>query len=280
MTPQTFVADLCFGEGPRWHDGRLYLSDMHDHRVLAFAPDGHRETIVEVEHQPSGLGWTPSGDLLIVSMTDRRLLRFDGRALIQLADLSNLAAFHCNDMVVDAAGGAYVGNFGFDLHNAAPFRSADLIRVESDGRARVVAAELAFPNGTVITPDGKTLIVAESYGGRLSAFDINAGGDLANRRIWARLPQGAAPDGICLDAGDGIWVASPTTNECLRVEAGGHVSHRIALGRPAFACMLGGIGRNTLYMLTASGSDPAQCRARRDGRIETVRAPYPGAGLP
>jgi len=280
MTPQTFVTDLCFGEGPRWHDGRLYLSDMHDHRVLAIAPTGERETIAEVPRQPSGLGWTPQGDLLIVSMTDRRLLRFDGKTLTQHADLSSLASFHCNDMVVDAQGGAYVGNFGFDLHARATFHAAELIRVESDGRARVVASDLAFPNGSVITPDGHTLIVAESYGGRLTAFDIGAGGDLDNRRVWASLPQGAVPDGICLDAAGGIWVASPTTNECLRVEAGGQVSHRVALGRGAFACMLGGPARRTLFMLTAASSEPAKCRANRDGRVETVAAPYAGTGLP
>jgi sugar lactone lactonase YvrE len=280
MTPQIFITGLCFGEGPRWHHGRLYLSDMHDHRVLAITPDGQRETIVEVAHQPSGLGWTPTGDLLIVSMTDRRLLRFDGASLTQVADLSGLAEFHCNDMVVDAGGGAYIGNFGFDLHRAAPFRPAALIRVEPDGRARVVANNLAFPNGTVITPDGGTLIVAESYGGRLTAFDIVARGELANRREWARLPQGAVPDGICLDAGGGIWVASPRSNECLRIEAGGNVTHRIALARGAFACMLGGEERRTLYMLTASSSDPDSCRANRDGRIEVATAPYPGVGLP
>jgi sugar lactone lactonase YvrE len=280
MTPTTVLTGLCFGEGPRWHDGRLYLSDMHDHRVLAVTTHGDVETIVTVDHWPSGLGWTPAGDLLIVSMTDRRLLRYDGSTLTEVANLAGLASFHCNDMVVDQAGRAYIGNFGFDLHGAAPFKAAELVRVDPDGTARIVARDMAFPNGTVITPDGRTLIVGESYAGRLTAFDVERDGALSNRRIWAQLPQGTVPDGICLDAQMGIWVASPTTNECLRVESGGQVSHRVALDRGAFACMLGGVDRRTLYILTASSSDPATCRRERGGRIEAVAAPYPGAGLP
>ena len=280
MTPTTFLTGLCFGEGPRWHDGSLYLSDMHDHRVLAVSADGVARTIVTVDNWPSGLGWAPNGDLMVVSMTDRRLLRYDGSALTVVADLSDLASFHCNDMVVDRVGRAYIGNFGFDLHNAASFKPAELIRVDPDGSAHVVARDMAFPNGTVITPDGHTLIVGESYAGRLTAFDIDAGGALSNRRLWAQLPQGSVPDGICLDAAMGIWVASPTTNECMRVDAGGNITHRVTLDQGAFACMLGGRDRRTLYILTASGSDPDTCRRKRDGRIEAVAAPHPGVGLP
>lgn len=280
MTPTPFLTGLCFGEGPRWHDGRLYLSDMHDHRVIAVGADAKPQTIVEVEHQPSGLGWTPDGDLLVVSMTNRALLRYNGKRLTTVADLSKLASFHCNDMVVDHLGRAYIGNFGFDLHRAAPFKPAQLIRVDPDGSARIVAHDMAFPNGTVITPDAGTLIVGESYAGRLTAFDVAPDGGLANRHVWAQLPQGTVPDGICLDAANGIWVASPTTRECLRVEEGGHVSHRIELSHGAFACMLGGSDRRTLYILTASSSDPDACRRERDGEILVVDAPYAGAGLP
>jgi sugar lactone lactonase YvrE len=272
--------DLCFGEGPRWHEGRLYLSDMHDLKVLAIDPSGRRETIVEVPQQPSGLGWLPSGDLLVVSMLDRKVMRFDGRRLAVHADLGALAKFHCNDMVVDARGRAYVGNFGFDLHANAPFCATDLVAVEPDGAARIVASELGFPNGTVITPDGKTLIVAESFSGRLTAFDVDARGDLSDRRVFAQLPQGVVPDGICLDEAHGVWVASPTTNECLRVEAGGAITHRVALDQGAFACMLGGAEERSLYILTAPGSHPEQCRAARAGRVEVVDAPYRRAGYP
>jgi len=280
MKPRTLCRDLCFGEGPRWRDGRLYVSDMHDHRVVAIDPWGRKQSIVEVPGQPSGLGWTPDGDLLIVSMIDRRVLRFDGSELRVHADLHGLASFHCNDMVVDSTGRAYVGNFGFDLHANEAVRTAELIAVEPDGAARIVASNLAFPNGTVITPEGETLIVAESFAGRLTAFDIDDAGDLSNRRIWAQLPNGVVPDGICLDERGGIWIASPTSNECLRLEPGGAVTDRVELDQGAFACMLGGASGRSLYILTAPGSHPEQCRNTRGGRVEVVEAPYAHAGRP
>lgn len=275
------VADgLRFGEGPRWHEGRLWFSDMHDGRVLAMTPAGELERICEVEGEPSGLGWLPDGRLLVVSMQDRRLLRreTDGR-LLQHADLSMDATWHCNDMVVDAAGGAFVGNFGFDLHGGARPCGANLIRVDADGTTRIAATDLMFPNGTVITPDGGTLIIAESFAGRLTAFDLDARGDLGNRRLWAQLPEGRVPDGICLDAEGAIWVASPMGNECLRIREGGEVTDVVKLDRGAFACMLGDEDRRALYICTAGDSDPARTEAR-SGRIERVRVTVPGAGLP
>lgn len=271
---------LCFGEGPRWHDNALWLSDMHAHQVIRVTEDGTITPVVEVQNAPSGLGWLPDGQLLIVSMTDRTLRRFDGERLHLHADLSGLASFHCNDMVVDSSGRAYVGNFGFDLHAGAAATPAELICVEPDGEARVVAEELMFPNGAVITPDGNTLIVAETFGARLTAFDVAANGDLSNRRIWAELPKGAVPDGICLDKEGGIWSASPSTCECVRQEQGGEITHRVEVDQGAFACMLGGARRRTLFVLTAGTSDPAECQASRTGRIETCTAPYPGAGWP
>ena len=197
-----------------------------------------------------------------------------------MADLSALAPFHCNDMVVDARGRAYIGNFGFDMLARATPRPTGLILVEPDGRARVVAEDLHFPNGMVITPDGGTLIVAESYAGRLSAFDIQADGALAQRRVWAQLPERVGPDGICLDAEGAVWLASPVTREVLRVRAGGEVTHRVPTAGQATACMLGGADRRTLFILSASSSEPDACRRNRDGRIQVVTAPYPGAGLP
>lgn len=276
----TLIDGLCFGEGPRWHDGRLWFSDMHDHWVIAVDESGATERIVEIEHCPSGLGWDTQGNLLIVSMNDRRLLRWDGAELTEVADLSNLASFYCNDMVVDGAGRAYVGNFGFDLHAGATPSDAELVRVDPDGTTTVVARDLGFPNGTVITPDASTLIVAESFAARLTAFDIDASGDLDNRRVWAQLPTGVVPDGICLDDHYGIWLASPTSNECMRVEAGGEITHRVALSTSAYACMLGGGDGCTLFVLTAQGSGPDETRASRSGRIELARAPYAHAGLP
>jgi len=271
---------LCFGEGPRWHEGALWCSDMHAHEVLRVTPDGARAVMFEVPAQPSGLGWLPNGDLLVVSMIDRRLLRWDGTDLTQHASLADLATFHCNDMVVDAAGRAYVGNFGFDLHAQKQPKPAELICVEPDGSARIVATDMRFPNGTVITPDGMTLIVGESWAARLTAFDVQPNGDLSNRRVWAEQPDGAVPDGICLDAAGGIWLASPSTNECLRQVEGGRITHRVAVAQGAFACMLGGTDGRTLFILTAGSSDPATCRRKRSGRIEICQAPYAHAGRP
>lgn len=280
-TTTVLLDGLCFPEGPRWHDGRLWFSDMHAHRVLALDPaSGRVETIVEVPGQPSGLGWLPDGRLLVVSMVDRRLLRLEGDTLTEVADLSRFATFHCNDMVVDAYGRAYVGNFGFDLY--APqyeFRHAAIALVTPDGAARVVAAELSFPNGTVITPDGRTLIVGESFAARLTAFDIEPDGALGNRRLWAKL-DGATPDGICLDAEGAVWLASPLSSECVRVAEGGRVLDRVPVATQAFACMLGGPERRTLYICTANDSHPERCRAERSGRIEAVEVDVPGAGWP
>lgn len=238
------------------------------------------ETVVEVPGQPSGLGWLPDGRMLVVSMTDRRLLRLDSNGLSEVADLHELASFHCNDMVVDREGRAYIGNFGFDLIGQKPFAPAEIILVKPDGAAHVVANEMAFPNGSVITPDGETLIVAETFGARLTAFDIEPDGSLAGRRIWAQL-DGAFPDGICLDAEDAIWVASPGENSTvLRVREGGEITHRIEVSTQAYACMLGGPDRCTLFILTSKTTNPEKARAQASGRIETIRVDIPGAGLP
>ena len=274
------VDGLCFGEGPRWHENKLWFSDMHANTVYTVDAGGKLETIVTLDSdQPSGLGWLPDGRLLIVSMTDRKLLIHDGNTLSEFADLSSLASYHCNDMVTDSQGRSYVGNFGFDLHTGAEFRKAELILVEPDGTARVVAEDMAFPNGTVITPDGKTLIVGESMASRLTAFDIEPDGSLSNRRLWARL-ENAVPDGICLDAAGGVWVASPSSNEALRVTEGGEVTDRIMTENGAFACMLGGVDGRTLHILTSASSDPVKSVKLKSAAIETVVVEHAGAGLP
>jgi len=270
---------LVFGEGPRWHDGKLWFSDMHAHRVMTVDLDGKAETVFEVPGQPSGLGWLPDGRLLVVSMTDRRLLRLDPDGLAEVADLRELASYHCNDMVVDGLGRAYIGNFGFDLTAGQPPAPAEIILVTPDGDARVVADDLAFPNGTVITPDGRTLIVAESFGRRLTAFQIEVDGSLTQRRLWAELGD-AIPDGICLDAEGAIWVASPGSGEVLRVREGGEVADRIKVSTQAFACMLGGPQRRTLFVLTGETAQPEEAGAKASGRVEIVEVDVPGAGLP
>jgi sugar lactone lactonase YvrE len=277
---ETVLTGLAFGEGPRWRDGRLWFSDMHAHEVIAMTPEGKRETVFSHSGPVSGLGWLPDGRMLVVSMVDMAVLRMepDGRAVVH-GDLSTIATGRCNDMVVDATGRAYVGNFGFDYPGGAQ-KPARLARVDPDGTVSVAAEDLMFPNGSMITPDGKTLIVGETFAERLTAFDLGGDGSLSNRRVWAQLGSQEYPDGACLDAEGAIWVASPFTSEVIRVREGGEVTERIKADQGVFACMLGGEDRKTLYVLTASGSDPEDCAARRLGKIETTRVDVPGAGLP
>ncbi len=281
MTDTTILLDgLVFPEGPRWHDDRLWFSDQHDHRVVAVDTEGKSETIVAVPQQPSGLGWLPDGRLLVVSMLDRKLLRLDGGTLVEHADLAPLAPGACNDMIVDEQGRAYVGNYGFDMYGGEDPRDASLVMVAPDGRAQVVGVPLAFPNGTVITPDGTTLLVGESWGRRISAFDIAADGTLTNHRVWAEL-QGATVDGMCLDAEGAIWAACPFTGRCVRVVEGGTIVDEVKVSHPgAFACVLGGPDRSTLFMCTAPTHVPDEARVARAGRIETVTVSVPGAGRP
>ena len=279
---EPFVTGLAFPEAPRWHDGALWFSDFYDQRVARVGADGAVETVVHVAGQPSGLGWLPDGRLLVVSMNDRRLLRLDGDTLVQAADLSALAHWPCNDMLVDAHGRAYIGHFGFDLQGRAPFAPASLVLATPEGRVRVVAEDMHFPNGTVLAPDGRTLIVGESYGQRLTAFDVMDDGSLARRRVWAQLEgRGVGPDGICLDAEGAIWLASPVTREVLRVREGGAVTHRIATPGQAVACILGGPDRKTLFVCTGRVLvTPGQSRAERSGVIYAMPVEVPGAGLP
>ena len=282
VTPTVILDGLRFPEGPRWHDGRLWFSDQHEGRVIALSPDGDATTIVEVPHGPSGLGWTLGGDLLVVSMRDQRLLRLDrDDGLVEVADLSAIATYHCNDMVVDAVGRAYVGNFGFDFEAGDAFSATALARVDPDGTVTTAATDLAFPNGTVITPDGGTLIIAESFAAQLSAFTVEADGSLTDRRVWAAVPD-AAPDGCCLDADGAIWVADALGHQVLRVREGGAITDAITIdgANRVFAAMLGGPERRTLYLCTAPSTLPADTKTDRGGRIEAITVEVPGAGLP
>ena len=275
----TLLDGLTFGEGPRWHGGKLWFSDFYSHRVMTVDLAGKAETILEVPQRPSGLGWTPSGDLLLVSMLDRRVLRFDGKQTHLHADLSGLAGGPCNDMVVDAQGRAYVGNFGYDRHNGAPAKTTCIALVGADRSVMSAAEGLTFPNGMVITPDGKTLIVGETFAHRLSAYDIRDDGLLVNHRVFAETP-GCFPDGICLDAEGAVWVTNPQGDAVLRVFEGGRIAQKVPTGeRRSFACMLGGDDRRTLFVVTNVGSGPAIAE-KRARRIETVQVDVPGAGLP
>ncbi|HVO22793.1 MAG TPA: SMP-30/gluconolactonase/LRE family protein [Candidatus Margulisiibacteriota bacterium] len=279
MTPRVLVEGLHFPECPRWHEGRLWFSDMHGHRVMRAELTGRSEVVAQLSSPPAGLGWTPEGQLLAVSMVDRRLLRLDGTQWTVVADLARLASFHCNDMVVDARGRACVGTFGFDFEGGAPFKLGEIILVDPSGAARVVADDARFPNGMVLTPDGRTLIVAESMGPAVRAYDVAADGSLSNGRTWAELSD-VVPDGICLDAEGAIWVANAIATEVVRVLSGGTVTQRVAVSNHAFACMLGGPDRRTMFVLTADNSNPEYCRTGATGKIETFVVDVPGAGLP
>ncbi len=274
------IQHLAFAEAPRWHNNELWFSDFYTHQVMRIDRDGRAHVVVEVPGQPSGLGWLPDGRLLVVSMVNRKLMRLDPTGLVEAADLSVLAGFHCNDMVVDAKGRAYIGNFGFDLFTQPVVaQSTVLLKVDPDGVVSVAAADMQFPNGTAITPDGQTLIVAETFARRLTAFDIAPDGTLSNRRVWADLGT-VAPDGICLDAEGAVWVASPRSNEFVRVLEGGAVTRRIPAANQAIACALGGEDGKRLFLVTGRVRGRDQAMAARDGRIEYVDVDVPAAACP
>ena len=276
------VDDLVFAEGPRWHEGRLWFSDIRDQKICAVDPAGKLEVIAELDFEPSGLGWLPDGRLLVVSMLDHKLLRLEAGGPVEVADLSAYCGGHLNDMVVDARGRAFIGNIGFDI-SVEPLepRPTNIVSVDPDGSARVAAPGVMSPNGMVITPDSSTLIVAESAAMRLAAFAIRDDGTLGELRVFADLPGGATADGICLDAEGAVWVASPTTSEFLRVRDGGEVAERIEVGdRIAIACMLGGPDRKTLYALTAGTMKLHEARAERSARIEAIGVDVGGVGWP
>jgi len=290
MTKARILASgLYFGEGPRWHAGRLWFSDFYDHAVKSVDESGGLRTELEIDDQPSGLGWLPDGRLLVVAMHRRQVLRIDPDGVSVHADLSAIATFHTNDMVVDRQGRAYVGNFGFELDQALKARgvesviadhpTARLARVDPDGRVHVAADDLHFPNGCVITADCGTLIVAETLAMRLTAFDIGPDGSLSNRRVWAMLGM-RAPDGICLDADGHVWVANAIAPECVLVAPGGEVIATVETAQPCFACMLGGPQRRTLFMMTAPSSMAEIVSASRQGQIEYLDVAVAGAGWP
>lgn len=287
---RTILDDLVFGEGPRWHDGRLWFSDMHDHRVVATTLDGDATTIVRIEDdEPSGLGWLPDGRLLVVAMETQRLLRVepDGEIAVQ-ADLSSAARGSLNDMIVSADGTAYIGDMGTRIQDlGADRRSGQTFRVGPDGRWECAADDLQSPNGHVLTDDGRTLIVAESGGMRLTAFTVREDGTLTDRRTYAELvPERddvpvAPPDGICLDADGAVWVADPIGARVFRVREGGTVTESIAYDDVIpVACVLGGPDRRTLLICVAADWKADALAGRRTGRIDAYDVAVPGAGRP
>ncbi len=281
MTWELLVDGIDFAEGPRWHDGRLWYSDFYQRSICSVSPAGdHRVEHGDLPDRPSGLGWMPNGDLLVVFMTRRMLMRIgpDGAPKVH-ADLDRVAEWHCNDMVVAANGDAYVGNFGFDLEARASYAPATLALVRADGSVHAAATDLRFPNGSVITPDGSTLIVGQSFGGDFVAFTIGDDGTLSDRREWATV-EGTAPDGCTLDAAGGIWFADAVGSQVVRVEEGGTVTDRIPTPQPTFACMLGGEDGRTLHVLCAPGSHPEEVAGKAAGTIHCMQVEHPHAGRP
>jgi sugar lactone lactonase YvrE len=281
---RTLMTDIAFGESPRWHDDRLWFADWGAQEVIALDLDGASEVMVRVGFPsfPMCIDWLPDGRLLIVSARDGLLLRRepDG-SLVTHADLSALSekGHPWNEIVVDGRGNAYINNQGFEFPGGE-FAPGTVALLTPDGSARQVADGIAFPNGMAVTPDNSTLICAESYGKRLTAFDITADGSLSNRRVWADLADGV-PDGICVDAEGAVWYGDVPNKRCVRVREGGEVLQTIELDRGCFACMLGGADKRTLFMVATEWSGTANmARGPRTGQVLTVEVAAPGAGRP
>ena len=276
--PHVLLADLAFPESPRWRDGRLWVSDWGANEVIAVDPAGQSEVVARVESFPMCIDHLPDGRLLIVSSADRRLLRQepDG-SLVAHADLAVLDEHPWNDIVVDGRGNAYVNNIGFDFPGGE-FAPGIVALATPDGVVRRVADGLAFPNGMAVRPDNATLVVAESYGQKLTAFDIAHDGSLSGRRTWAEVED--HPDGICLDVEGAVWYADVGNKRCVRVREGGEVLDLIDLDRGCFACMLGGPDRRTLFMTVNQWGGAEAMGGTRKGRVLSVDVQVPGIGWP
>jgi sugar lactone lactonase YvrE len=273
---QTLMTGIGLGESPRWHDGRLWFADWVAQELIALDLDGRSEVITNVRSLPFSIAWLPDGPMLVTSGTKLLRMEPDG-SLVTHADLSGLSEHGWNEIVVDGRGNTYVNNICFDFMGGGEFAPGIIALVTPDGSLRQVADGIAFPNGMVVTPDNSTLIVAESFTGRLSAFDIAADGVLSNRRVWAELGEGG--DGICIDAEGAVW--TPAMKTCLRVREGGEVLRRIEVDRFCFACMLGGSDGTTLFVMAADwGGTENIGKGPRTGKVLTTEAPAPHVGWP
>lgn len=276
--PTLIFSDLRFPEGARWREGQLWFSDMHTGQVFRADPAARKlEEVVVIPDQTSGLGWLPDGSLLVSCMLDRKIRRIDGEGVVSdFADLSEFTEAPVNDLVTDSSGTTFLGGFGYDLYGGAPQEPGPIFRIEPDGLATVAADDMVFPNGSVFLPGTSTLVVAETWAARLSAFDVDTTGALRNKRVWAELPTGSTPDGICVDAEGGVWVSSIATSTFLRVMQGGGVSDTISVpGRCATDCVLGGSDGTTLFLLTSNSWQPDDTTTRQ-GRVEAVEVDVPG----
>ena len=274
---------LRFTESPRWHDGKLWFLDIHDQRIKTADLAGRLDTVLELPFKPNGFGIRRDGSLVFGDAFTRQIHRWDGHELTLLADLSAVTAFCLSDGFVDANDRLYVGDIGFNFFDPAnkPVDTCVIACVEPDGPARVVADGLHFPNGMVITPDGKTLIVGETMGHRLSGFDVQADGSLANRRVYAQLPEDVSPDGIALDAQGAVWLANPEGKfGALRVREGGEIVERVELDTECYAVMLGGPQRRHLFICGSDSHDPAEIAQTPSATLRVVELGVPGAGNP
>ena len=272
------VDGLAFPEGMRWRDGELYYSDIFGGVVQRVRPGGEPETLAKIDGLPSGLGFAPDGSVLVVSMRTRSIMKLGPNGPELWADLTDLTSGDCNDMFVDHLGRAYVGNFGYDYVGGAERQPAALVMVDPDGVARQVAHDLWFPNGILSTPDGATLLVAETRGDRITAFDIAADGSLSGRRVFADLP-GCGPDGMTIDRDGGVWFGAPHTSEIIHVDASGEITETWAAPNvKAQACTLGGDDGRTLFVACSPTADQHDATTRRPAQILATRVAV-GASL-
>jgi len=276
-------AGLKFTESPRWHDGKLWFLDIHDKGIKTVDPSGAVRTVHELPFIPNAFGITPEGTMVVGDAFQRQIHRVAGAGLQLVADISGLTTFCLSDGIVDAKGRLYVGDIGYNFMDPAakPVDTCVIVLVDTDGRASVVADALSFPNGMVITPDGRTLIVGETLGHRLTAFDIQEDGSLGNRRVWAQLPSSVGPDGICLDAEGAVWCANPEgSDSVVRVREGGEIADRIPLDTHAYAVMLGGPERKHLFISASDSHDPVEIHRNPSATFRVVEVDVAGAGIP
>lgn len=266
----TLIEGLSFPESPRWFNGRLWFSDFYQHAVFNVDAEGRLHRVLDVPQQPSGLGWMPNGDLLVVSMLDKRVLRVSDGKVSTHADLSGWASAPCNDMVVTSDGSAYVGNFGFDRHKGEAEKATSLLRISPDGAVNEAATSILFPNGCAVSQDGRRLYLAESFGHRILRYQVSAGGLLQDREV-VHESSDFFPDGLCLDADESLWVANPISRRLQHLSPHGEVIHTLGLpgDRLPIACVIGGSDGRVLYVASCSGLGPGMA-ALRDGRIEMI----------
>lgn len=274
---------LKFTESPRWRDGKMWFLDIHDKRIKNVDLSGKVETKVELGFIPNAFGFQRDGSIIVGDALQRKIYRWDGKALKQVADISSITVFCLSDGMVDAHDRLYVGDIGYNFFDpkAKPVDTCVIVCVEPDGSSRVVAKGLSFPNGIVITPDGKTLIIGETMGHRLTAFDVQADGSLTNRRVYAQLPEGMGPDGIALDAEGAVWFANPDGKPAVvRVRKGGEIAEQVELDTHGYAVMLGGPQRRHLFISGSDSHDPAEIARTPSATLRVVEVEVPGAGVP